>query len=139
MAPKYIQWLHMADIQKWKLWLLRSSLTEHRPLKCKGQRLANCSLRYLLSIQPTFCQINYCRTTFPPIWDLIYSQNTESTLPVNIHCKTSTCGNLVASYTIPLDSPVRFGIFLIFSCRSSYVLSNNVEDTRNFAEWNQRS
>ena len=93
----------------------------------------------LKSTQPTLCQINYCRTYFPPIWDLIYYQTTESTLPVNIHCKATTCGNLVADLLNDSSKIRQSASVNLFSCRSSYVLPNNVEDTRNFAEFNQRS
>ena len=76
----------------------------------------------------------YCRIYFPPIWDFIYSQNTESTVPVNIHCETTTCINLVADL-LNDSSKIHheFASVYFFSCRWSYVLPNNVEYTRNFA------
>ena len=59
----------------------------------------------------------YCRIYFPPIWDFIYSQNTESTVPVNIHCETTTCINLCSTRFILAGHVYIRAILEVVLCR----------------------
>ena len=108
------------------MWLSRSSLVECRPLNTKpnDRRIvfyAICSNRSNLRSAKSII-VEHIFRLFETLY--IYYLNTESTFPVNIHCKTTTCGSFVADllndsskfrqsasvYLSPVDHPTFYQI-----------------------------